>query len=283
MGTAVANAIPVLGSALEGLRKLNPILMDEVSVRVEGQPGASKQELYYLALAAANGVVRRIQPIGGLLPPTVQPTAASLRIEYDAADHWVIATISYRSSTVRANTRITPAGTSAAPINYAAFVNQLAVYRGPQCEVVGGKFDFIEDSFSLAGIPGTDGQVAPILPFQNRVILTGCPETQEPRPAPITQAPPPTPNVIPTQTIDSPNPKPTGDNRSRGAVVTKSSSFDATLSTGSTPASGVNGSESVKCCEKTLSLVELVFAALTDPGSTDRQTWVAPVQGPRGG
>ena len=64
---------------------VNGLLDDEVVVEVTGQPGASKQSLYYLALSAANGMVRRFNALAGF-QNILAPAYGFLMIEYDAAD-----------------------------------------------------------------------------------------------------------------------------------------------------------------------------------------------------
>lgn len=252
----VSKIIDVVGTATAAVRKNVPILDDQVVVEVSGQPGSSKQELYYLALATANGIVRRFQPLL-VVNPAVPPTMALLQIEYDAADSWVRCTIHYRVGTLAANVR-TGARTGK------DFYDTLAVYRGPQCGVVGGTFDFVDPSI-LPGIPNQDK--APILPWAGRSILTSCPTTQQPVVSPITQDPPATETLIQTQTITSPNPKPPGDNRSRGAVYVEGS---------------IGDDPQAKCCPKKINLVQLVSAALTDPGSDAETKFNPPTAGPTG-
>lgn len=249
-----------VGGAVATVRNNIPQLDDQVVVEVQGQPGSSKQELYYLALAAANGVVRRYQPLL-VRNPANPPTMAVLGIEYDAADSWVRCTIHYRVGTLG---MAIETGARASKDRF----DTLQVYRGPQHQIVGGSFDF--RSTVLPGVPNEEG---PQLPWANRVIVTGCPTVQQPVVAPITQAPAPSENIIPTVGINSPNPKPPGDNRSRGAVYTA----DPTTSLTSGGANAALGA-----CPKELSLVQLVFSALTDPGSDSNTTWEPPAQGPLG-
>lgn len=269
-----------------------PTIQDEVVVEVVGQPGASKRELYYLAMAAANGIVKRRQPLLQL-NPFLPPSAASLMIEYDAADHWIRCSLTYRSAAVQGIGTAVPAGIRAAVVDaaetalsalvpggaFAAFVigltiipnffNTSAVYRGPQCDVVGEQSNFVSLLPPLPGIPVGVGLGSPNLPWAGRPILTSCPTTVDPRPIPgIAEAPvPSTPLANPGgPIIPSPNPKPVGDNRSRGAVVGPPASPGGT---------GPDG-----CCPKTMLLVELVSAALTDPGSDGFETWAPPAVGP---
>lgn len=259
------------GVVTEATRKNVPILEDEVVVEVVGQPGASKQELYFLALATANGIVRRFQPLL-VINPIVPPTQSILMIEYDASDNWVRCTLKYAVGTTTAAV-VVPPELQNTTRSSAKYWDNLAIYRGPQCDVVGGAFDFIDPL--LPGIPSTIDKVssAPKLPWAGRTILTGCPKTTNPEPIPlITDNPVPSEAKVTTGTITSPNPHPPGDNRSRGRVV----AIDPGAS--ETPPPGSNE----KCCPKRLDLVQLVFAALTDPGSFAEELWVGPTQGPTG-
>ena len=250
-------------------------------MEVHGKPGSSKQELYFLALATANGIIRRVNDLGlSVLKPY-----GRLMIEYDAADNWVRCTIAYNFSTLGA---ITIFGGIARGFEAAIrgvntrgpFFDSVAVYRGPSCGVVGDVFDFVENVFLgigiLSGIPASAvAPGSPQLPFAGEPILTDCPNTIPPQPSPITQAPAPTgtlkPGAIFRPAITSPNPQPPGDNRSRGGVVRP----------GLSPIPGLNASTS--CCEASLQLVPLVYAALSSPGSATATVYPSPTPGPTGG
>lgn len=271
-------------------QKLCPRIEDNVVVEVTGQPGASKQRLYFLALAAANGIVRRYNNLI-TANPVMPPPYGMLKIEYDAADHWVRCTLAYSFGTL--NAAATPPGPRGDD-----FYKSVAVYNGPECDVQGGDFNFVAapgaldvlGRLALNGIPNssTDPR-APKLEFKDRVILTACPKVKNPKPG----FGPPEGNEIP-----SPNPRPPGDNRSRGAVVAEAvanplpgtltggtgnaelrsggASFGSRSSSVGPPsfAPGVSG-----CCEKSLKLIPLVFSALSDPGSFDQEVFPAPQQG----
>lgn len=259
-----AGKLGVAAAAGQGIAGNTPILEDEVTVEVVGQPGANKNELYFLALAAANGVVRRFGSIIQL-NPAAPPNYALLMIEYDAADHWVRCTIAYKTGMASI-----AAGTLSTPVGRLGF-DRFAVYRGPQCEVVGGNFDFVDQTLLLStGIPNTPAPTsgAPQLPFQGQTILTSCPRSPLPAPTPMTQAPPPSqPLRNPGPAGPTVNPKPPGDNRSRGVAVVPGASENAP-----------NG----QCCPKSTQLIPLVFAALTDPGSFGRELFTPPTSGPTG-
>lgn len=262
IGKKIGNSLTTAVDKIVGLRELAikniPILEDEIIIEVVGQPGASKQELYYLAMAAASGMSRRIQRLL-VLNPAIPPSVSVLMIEYDAADHWVRCILRYQMATCGMNILFTQDG----------LLDNSVVYRGPRCEVIGGKFDFTDPL--LAGVPGTNDPKSPVLPWQGRTILTACPTVNDPSPIPpLTQnPPPPTTPVLPGAKITSPNPKPPGDNRSRGNVVVPAPS--------NTP-----NNPNEKCCPKQLNLVELVYAALTDPGSNAETFWDPPTPGPKG-
>jgi hypothetical protein len=248
-------AIPKAGEALKTIRDNLPVLEDEATVEVTGQPGSTKQELYYLALAAANGLVSRM----GASLVSVAGSYGMLMIEYDAASDWVRCTLRYRFGMASLNIKTI----STAPVSRFS-INNLAVYRGPACNLIGGKFDFTEEGpiNVLPGIPSSSvSDEIPVLPFTGNQILTPCPFYAPPTLSPITQSPaperplrsdvgPPTPSV---------NPKPPGDNRSRGAV----------------PIGGAVR-EPGKCCAEILALIPMVTAALTSPATNSRMTYLPP-------
>lgn len=252
---------------------LAPSLDDEVTVEVTGQPGTTKQQLYFLALAAANGIVRRFANLTG---DFLVPAMGSLTIEYDAAGHWVRCTLGYRWSmgAVNADT-----GTD---VKVGAMFDRMAVYRGPQCAVVGGTFDFISDT--LGGIPPSSvAPGAPQLPLRGDTILTSCPTVIEPSPFPITQDPPPSAPLIPArQETLSPNPKPPGDNRSRGNVIVPATGPGSV--TGGQPIPGPTPTApNAKCCDKLRALIPLVYTALTSPATNSKTTYPLSTPGPTGG
>lgn len=256
--------------------KVSPFLEDDVVVEVVGQPGATKQQLYYLAMATANGMVRRFGDLLGFSVPY-----GRIAIEYDAADHWVRAYISYKWAMMAS---VAGGDVGAPRIN--TLTDRMAVYRGPQCNVNGGDFDF-----KLRG----DGDRAPIvalptglpnLPFQGQPILTSCPTTPTPLPGAIDTAPPPdAPLGTVGGSIQSPNPKPPGDNRSRGSTISPTTGPGAV--TNPTPFNSVPGPSvkgvGTKCCDKLRSLVPLVYAALTAASTDSKMTYPNPTDGPLGG
>lgn len=246
MGVRGGGYAQLAAVTFDALRQAIPTMEDEVIVEVVGQPGASKKDLYYLALAAANGIVTN-PGLVGLLTARM----GVLMIEYDAADHWVRCTMKYTG------------GATAFPgWDY-------AVYKGPECEVKGAEFNFTSDTL-LPGIPASTNPAVPKLPWNGRVILTPCPTVPNPAPG---MGPAPFGPIIP-----SPNPKPPGDNRSRGAVVRPSDVQEE----GSIPVSSIFRGLKTDCCKKSLELVPLVFSALTDPGSFGTEVFIAPTAGPTG-
>jgi hypothetical protein len=277
-----------------------PSLEDEVVVEVVGQPGATKQQLYFLAMAAASSVVQQYSPLNPLVA-FISPSAGMLMIEYDAADNWVRCTLKYQSGTAL-NYALNPGG-----LTDSSFYDKLAVLRGPSCDVNGSAFGFTRGAGGLfvaldaagdAGAPGA-GPVAAFLagllgglaggfggggiptraqtsslPFNGQPILTPCPKTLTPVPSAIINRPvldaPLNAAALLSSVIPSPNPKPPGDNRSRGAVtVPKQSS-------GPDPPG--------RCCNQSLAIVPLIFSALSSPSSSIAgQTFPDPVGGALGG
>lgn len=277
------------------IKQNTPTLENEVVVEVVGQPGATKQQLYFLALAAASSVVQQIAPLNPAVA-FLSPSAGMLLIEYDAADNWVRCTLKYTSG-MAANYAFT-GGPLAAPGR--TLFDRLAVMRGPACDLNGSPFGFIAqaggplgplvllaipgigpaiagtiDALTLlgtAGIPSgsTLAAGAPQLPFAGNPILTACPTTPTPVPNAIVQVPvldsPLNGAVGPT--IPSPNPKPPGDNRSRGAVTV--------------PNIGNPGIPFGTCCNQSLALIPLIFTALSTPATNAGMTFADPISGPGG-
>jgi hypothetical protein len=273
VGTEFGRRALGMGQRLFGIV---PTLDDEVTVEVTGQPGVTKQQLYFLALATANGIVRRF---GELLAGDT-PAFGNLVIEYDAANHWVRCTIGYSWSMSAMNADGT--GT-AIGIQY----DRMAVYRGPQCDVVGGNFDFL-----LKGVPGlvppgipesSLSPDAPQLPFAGQPILTACPTTRTPTPKAITQNPAPSVAIDGTAgpPIPSPNPKPPGDNRSRGAVL--GDPFSPASAGGSAVPGPTPTASGAKCCDKLRLLIPLVYSALSSPATDSEMRYFPPAVGPTGG
>lgn len=301
----VGNYLDILakiGSVADAVNDYLPHLEDEATVEVVGQPGASKKQLYFLALSAAFALVKRIDPqVNGkyLLPPP-----GMIMVEYDAADHWVRATIRYKTALWQAAaadiiTQITSpfdtiknfffggakaiTGKVGAPSG--ADLSNLPVYAGPKCDVVGSTFDYtglvaaaangiVIPGINVLGIPASSTDPpAPQLPFAGKTILTPCAQVQDPNPALGGSG---------GAVIDSPNPKPPGDNRSRGAVVSGGPpGSTAVLSSGGASTGGVLGQD--ECCiNKSMALIPLVFAALSDPGSYGDEVFVPPTSGPLG-
>ncbi len=261
----IINLIKTGGEALKTVRDNLPLLEDEVTVEVVGQPGSNKQQLYYLALAAANGMVTRM----GASLLSISGSYGMLMIEYDGASDWVRCTIRYKFGMAQ----LAVGGASLLTVGADRFaVQKLAVYRGPSCDVVGGKFDFTGQGTTsgLPGIPNSSKAIdgAPQLPFAGQMILTACPTTPQPVPTAVRESPVPTAPLGTTGApVESPNPKPPGDNRSRGAI------YIPGTSQGATPGN---------CCDKLLALIPMVTAALSDPATNSQMTYEVPSAGPIG-
>lgn len=250
-------------------------LNDEVTVEVTGQPGVTKQQLYFCALATANGIVRRF---GDILAAT--PTYGTLMIEYDASANWVRCTIAYRWSML-ANNAFGAVGADGKPLAIGSLFSRMAVYRGPACAVVGAPFDF---TGGIIGMPNSsESPGAPNLPLRGDTILSSCPRVIQPTPSPITQNPVPTaPLIIAGPEIAATNPKPPGDNRSRGSVMVPEAGPGSV--TGGVPVPGPPPTSSEgHCCVSLRALVPLIYASLTSPASNAKTTYPLPTPGPTGG
>lgn len=266
------------GTGLQTVKENTPQLEDEVTVEVQGQPGSNKQQLYFLALAAANGMVKRRTTL-----TTTAGAFGMLMIEYNAAEEWVRCTLRYKWGLLATNVANSNVSMGTATTASRLPLNEMAVYRGPQCNVVGAGFQFT--SSVLPGIPSETDPNVPDLPFKGSMILTACPTTIEPNPTPITQDPVPTPALKTNRTILSPNPKPPGDNRSRGAVVISQAEASAAAGGYSIqPGSPVSTSltDNKKCCEKLMALIPMVMAALSEPATNSLMLFPKPVAGPAG-
>ncbi len=218
IGGAIQTGLTTAFAIRDEIKKITPRLEDEVTIEVIGQPGATKQQLYFLALAAANGVLG--QPPGlGILGNTISHSYGMLMAEYDAADNWVRCTIKYDMGMVAAF-RARKEGDDG--FGRTSVFDDLVIYRGPQCKVNGAEFFFTSEDPTVIGVPANPtSKFAPKLPFRGQPIVTPCPTTPTPQPKAITQLPPADAPLKDTgPPILSPNPKPPGDNRSRGAVLT---------------------------------------------------------------
>lgn len=285
-----ALGLPV--AVYQAFKNFSPHLEDEATVEVVGQPGASKRQLYFLALSACFGLVKRID-VGlknGGKNDYLFPPPGMLMIEYDAASNWVRATVRYRTSMLQATiadiiddpvggvSGIRRPGGGGGFETTANFddVRRLPVYAGPACELVGQPFEFTNATPIGPGIPESSvDDLAPRLPFAGKTILTTCAQVADPDPT--------LPAIVPGAIIASPNPKPPGDNRSRGAVVGgRSVRTDVTGGVGSI-GGGTTAPGGDDCCrDKSLMLVPLVFAALADPGSAADAVFKEPQSGPLG-
>lgn len=246
-----------------------PTLYDHVEVTVKGQPGASKKQLYWLAMCAAFGVARRFDKFNIVRPPFpgvkvfVNPPPGVIMMEYDASENWVRCVIDYEYSTadVYSGTR-----------RKQAFDSEL--FQGPECEVKGGPFEWTgRGSVTGAGIPVSSLDTrynVPVLPFDGKTIVTPCPQTRDPNPAiPLLPNPIGDPLDILAPVVDSPNPKPMGDHRSRGAVVSKP---PATAE----PPNFIGRDE---CCNISMKLIPLVYSSLTSPGTNAEEAFPTPTGG----
>lgn len=265
-------ALEIANAVRERLIKNSPSLEDGVVVEIVGQPGSSKQQLYLLALATANGIVRRRADLTAF-DPFSAPRFGLLKIDYDAASNWVRCTLQYKIGLFGLS-----AGGPSSPGSTIRY-DQLAVYNGPQCDVVGMPMNFVSDV--LPGIPKSSvSSGVPKLPFVGKTILTTCPTVRNPAPT-VENNPPPDsgPLTGPTDQIPTPNPKPPGDNRSRGRAIDV-----ATGPAGSIIPPYTKGQPQLdNCCPMALNLVQLVMTALTDPGSEGSIMFNPPIQGPTGG
>lgn len=272
-------------SVADAARNNTPKLEDEAIVEVVGQPGSTKRQLYYLALATASSLVRRFDFARFASPPP-----GMLMVEYDAADNWVRCTLRYRTSLLASAVgqalgdallnfgrapflpRLEYAAEQGSLKDYA----QAPVLAGPNETLVGKPFNFTGSltpgvpNDPDAGTLGFGGQIgAPRLPFAGKTILTSSPfvggDPRIPTPDPYRPGE--------GNRMASPNPKPPGDNRSRGGVPAYS-------------AVGLDRpglTSDVQPSTMSQLLVPLVYAALADPGGDRLDHFPVPTAGPTGG
>lgn len=232
---AIGRSPGTAGAIAQGIADLFPKLEDEVTVEVTGQPGSNKKQLYYLAMAAAYGLARP----GGALRFLGSPPSL-LMCEYDAADTWVRVTLRYKIGVMDFATR--PIGT------LTVITSGLPVVSGPKDELIGGRAQlplpgFLPDAITQAPV------FKPTLEFTGKVVLTSSGVCINPDPSAAGNA-----------TIYAPNPRPPGDQRSRGAVQTP------------------NSSQVVADY-----LIPMIFASLSDPGSQNNMYYPPPIHSAVGG
>lgn len=249
---ALGKAAPNLLSIGEWSKNAIPKFENEVTVEVIGDPTANMAYLYKLALATAFGLVKNVSLTGrdeNGRPYYITLPPGMLMIEYDAADRWVRCTLKYVNT-------VAVAAAGRGNRLEADFFRGNPLYSGPKEFTEGSDWNFSGLILpGLGGIPGipnsAESKGLPALAFSNRNILTSDPTTIDPNPA----------RPIVGNVIQSPNPKPPGDKRSRGTTY---------------GADQPNGPANFR-------LIQLVFAALTNPGSPQQEVFAAPTTGTLGG
>lgn len=251
---AGAAAAVTIGKFVAGaatfIEKVTPKLEDEVTVEVLGQPGSSKKTLYFLALQTAYGLARP-----GLISRFFTPAPSLLMIEYDAAADWVRVTLKYK-------------------VGALDFVNQalgtaafLGPFAGPAAAAqLIGALELVKNMPLLAGPRSYVEGVTPAIPFSFLSVPLPTEDANK-----FTGV-----NILTTgenwfnggQVMPTPNPKPTGDYRSRGSMGENDGGGPGQLPGQGSP---------VK------KLIPLIFAALSAPGSQNDLTFTQPVQTPSGG
>lgn len=243
--TGLAAAAPVLVMLADFADNTSPKLEDEATVEIIGEPGSTKRQLYFLALNTAFGLCRpgaRARDVGGI-PTGYTPSPALVLLEYDAADNWVRCTVRYKVG------MLTPSGTSIPITGFSGIrdlINESRVLNGPD--------HFVEGGSPILPIPVFALPIDGASKFINRTILTSAGAVIDPDPA--------GPAGGAAKVISSPNPKPPGDNRSRGAAQRRYG----------------DGSNAVIQDW----LIPMVFTALSDPGSRDLVLFEGPISGALG-
>ena len=204
----MANGRVLLGDALaiwNGIKSTLPFLEDEATVTVYLSPKGTRRDGYFLAAALGFSLVRRYDILAGTSPPP-----GLIMIVYDAASNSVQFTVRYRTCL-----------TTGAIDNKARIFSECPVYAGPTEIVTGEPWNFAGAVPGIPGFPGAGGQAGlagamaaaranaflPVLPFAKRGIVARSGTTPEPNP------------LKPAGTwVESPNPRPCGDQRSRGTL-----------------------------------------------------------------
>ena len=255
----------LIAAGIEIIKNAVPTLTDRVVVVVKGQPGAVKKTLYYLALSAGFGVIRRFDfGLGGFY---VSAPPGNIQVRYNLTENWVEVVIEYTTSLIAAAATqsfsgsvatsaanlalfpflgvLTPSVTAGIEAQIAewrgeaktevGFYKEAVIYSGPKEGLIGGDWGFTGISTPLVPT-SSKAPGAPTLPFAGYAILTNRPAN---------------------------NPRPPGDNRSRGTVPLISSTED----------DGIDTSLTSKLMRH---LLPLVYSALTNPSSFSAETFVAP-------
>ena len=212
-GAAAGKGAGAAGNAASGLEIANKVgdyaknfgvLTDEIIVTVRGNKFAIKSQLYKLAAALAFGQVQNNTKVTGLFA-----TPGMIMMENHLHDICVTFTLRYQrsfasmmaaTSTNYVSKWLGNSGASATgPLEV---VHQLPVFTGPDNDYWGGKWDF-----SSILTPNV------VLPFNNRSILYQSNSCPDPEPDPSGGGSPVTENIL------CPNPRPVGDYRSRGNLI----------------------------------------------------------------
>lgn len=163
---------------------------DQVTVTVVGHPASSKAELFRLAVAAAFGKVSRFSPeFFGL-----NPAPGMMLVQYNAEEHMVQFIVRYEhTGLMLLSARALGGGATSA-------VDTMPIFAGPKEDTIGGT-----STFSVVGLPTASDK------WSGRWILTSSDVVPDPNPAVPAF---PFPSIVTT-----PVPRPPGDYRSRGTLV----------------------------------------------------------------
>ncbi|VTR92151.1 unnamed protein product [Gemmata massiliana] len=204
----------LLGDAMaiwNGIKSTLPFLEDEATVTVHLSPKGTRRDGYFLAAALGFSLVRRYDILAFNSPPP-----GMIMIVYDAASNAVQFTVRYRTCM-----------TTGAIVNAERMFSELPVYTGPTEIFAGEAWNFISSGIPGVPDPGAGGGVAggqagfagalaalraqaqvPKLPFAKHGILARSGTTLDPNPL----------NAPGNNWVESPNPRPSGDQRSRGTL-----------------------------------------------------------------
>lgn len=201
-GSAFSTAMTVINEGKEYANSLG-MITDEMIVTIRGNKLASKSRLYKMAAALAFGQIQRMDSNTGR---GVMPCPGLIMMENHLHDVCVTFTLRYTRSlaTIMAVQSLNYIGTAiggGASVTVSQFLSRLPVFTGPDNDYSGGYWDF--SNLLLSGVEFD-------LPYSGKPILFQS-----------SHSPDPNPNTGKSGISDfvSQNPRPMGDARSRGTLV----------------------------------------------------------------
>ncbi len=186
---SIASAVQLLsigGSSIKTFKTLLPTLVQEADIVVTGAPHAKRQDMYWLAVSTAFGMISNFTITGALLPKGL------IMMEYNAEQNHV----RFYCKQISTWAQVWYSLKSGDP--FGRFTTKL--FGGPQDITVGGKWEWWDRA--TPGIPGVPGSVTGFgkLGWEGEPILVKTPTYISPA----------------AGELISYNPHPAGDDQSRG-------------------------------------------------------------------